>query len=58
MGTRILFEAENVPPGEKKDRGGPRVHLLSDVRIEFAEVPCGGGSDFHAVYLDSISLFT
>ena len=38
MRTRILFQAENVP-----------VHLLSDVRIEFSEIPLSGGSDFDPV---------
>jgi len=46
MGTRILFEAKNVP-----------VHLPSDVRIELAEIPFGGGSDFNAVRQDSVSQF-
>jgi hypothetical protein len=44
MRTRILFQAENVP-----------VHLLSDVRIEFPEVPLSGRSDLDAVSQNSIS---
>jgi hypothetical protein len=46
MRTGILFQAENVP-----------VHLLSDVRIEIAEVPLSGGSDFNAVGQNSIPQF-
>ena len=46
MRTWILFEAENVP-----------VHLPADLRIELAEVPFGGGSDFHAVGQDSVPQF-
>jgi len=46
MRTRVLFQAENVP-----------VHLLSDVGIELAEVPLGGGGDFNAVGQDSVSQF-
>jgi hypothetical protein len=46
MRTWILFEAENVP-----------VHLPADVRIELAEVPFGGRSDFNAVGQDSVPEF-
>jgi len=46
MRTRVLFQSEKVP-----------VRLLSDVRIEFAEVPLGGGSDFNAEGQDSVSQF-
>jgi len=46
MRTRILFEAENVPG-----------HLLSNVRIELAEVPLSGGSDCNAVGQNSVSEF-
>ena len=34
-----------------------RIDLLSDVRIELAEVPLSGGSDFNAVGPDSVSEF-
>ncbi len=47
MGTRILLQAENVP-----------AHLLSDMRIEAAEVPLSGGSDFNTVGQVSISKFS
>ena len=46
MRPGILFQAENVP-----------VHLPSDVRVEFAEVPLSGGSDFNAVGQDSVPQF-
>jgi hypothetical protein len=46
MRTRILFQAENVPDD-----------LLSDVRIELAGVPLGGGSEFSAVGQESVSEF-
>src|SRR5450759_158675 len=46
MRTWILFEAENVA-----------VHLPADVRIELADVPFGGGSDFNAVGQDSVPKF-
>ena len=46
MGTGILLQAENVP-----------VHLLTDMRIELAEVPLSGGSDFNAVGQLSVSQF-
>ncbi len=44
--TRILFQEEKVPD-----------HFLSDVRIEPAEVPPGGGGNFNAVGQDSVSQF-
>lgn len=44
--ARVLFQVENVP-----------VHLLADVRIEFAEIPLRGGSDFNAVGQDSVPQF-
>ena len=43
MRAWILFEAENVP-----------VHWPADVRIELAEIPFGGGSDFNLVGQDSV----
>ena len=46
MRARIRFQAETVP-----------VHLLSDVRIELAQLPLSGGSDFNAVGQDSVSQF-
>jgi hypothetical protein len=46
MRTWILFQTKKVP-----------VHLLADVRIELAEVPLSGGSDFDAVGQDSVSQF-
>ena len=46
MRTWILFEAENIP-----------VDLPPDVRIELADVPFGGGSDFNAVGQDSVPKF-
>ena len=47
MRTWILLQAENVPR-----------HLLSDMRIEFAEVSLSGGSDFNAVGQVSVPQFT
>jgi len=44
MRARIFFQTENVP-----------VHVLADVRIELAEVPLSGGSDFDAIRQDSVS---
>jgi hypothetical protein len=46
MRTRILFQAENVPDD-----------LLSDVRVQLAQVPLSGGSDFSAVDQESASEF-
>lgn len=46
MRAWILFEAENVP-----------VHLPADVRIEFAKIPFGGGSDCNVVGQDSVPQF-
>ena len=43
MGARILFEAENVP-----------VHLPPHVRIELADLPFGGRSNFNEVGQDSV----
>ena len=43
MGARILFEAENVP-----------VHLTPHVRIELADLPFGGRSNFNEVGQDSV----
>jgi hypothetical protein len=46
MRTWIVLQAENVPG-----------HLLSDMRIELAEVPLSGGSDFNAVGQVLVSKF-
>lgn len=47
MRTWILLQAENVPS-----------HLLTDMRIEFAEVSLSGGSNFNAVGQVSVPQFT
>ncbi len=47
MGTWIHLQAENVP-----------VHLLSDMRVEPAEFPLSGGSDFDAVGQVSVPQFS
>ncbi len=46
MRTWILFQAEQVP-----------VDLLSDVRIQLAEIPLGSGSDLNTVGQNSVSEF-
>jgi hypothetical protein len=45
-GAGVVFEAENVP-----------VHLLSDVRIEPADIPLSGGGDFNPVGQVSVPQF-
>ena len=44
--TRTLFKAENVP-----------ADLLSDLRVQLAEVPFSGGSDLNSVGQESVSEF-
>jgi hypothetical protein len=41
--TRVFFQTENIP-----------VHFFSDVSIELAKIPLGGGSHFNAIGQGSI----
>ena len=47
MRARILFKEENVP-----------VHLFADVRVQIANVPLRGGSDFNSVGQVSVPQFS